>query len=45
LLAIIIGQKEALDETAIIRDMASGAQEIVGISNTVAEVKRMLKNI
>lgn len=44
-LAVIIGQKEALDETAIIRDMASGAQEIVVMDSVVSQVKRMLKNI
>lgn len=44
-LSLIIGQKEALDETVIIRDMASGTQEIVRIDNVVSEVKRMLKNI
>lgn len=44
-LALIIGQKEALDETVIVRDMASGAQEIVRMDKVVAEVKRMLKNI
>ncbi|MFH1175403.1 MAG: histidine--tRNA ligase [bacterium] len=44
-LSLIIGQKEALDETVIIRDMASGAQEIVGLNKIISEVKRMLKNI
>ena len=42
-LALIIGQKEAIDNTVIIRDMESGMQEIVTIEKVVAEVKRRLK--
>ena len=42
-LALIIGQKEAIDDTVIIRDMESGMQEIVTIEKVVAEVKRRLK--
>ena len=41
--ALIIGQKEALDDTVIIRDMESGIQEVVAIEKVVAEVKRRLK--
>jgi len=44
-LSLIIGQKEAIDETVIVRDMASGAQEIVSMGKIIQEVKRMLKNI
>lgn len=42
-LALIIGQKEAMDDTVIIRDMESGMQEIVIMEKAVAEVKRRLK--
>ena len=38
-LAIIIGQKEVREETVILRDMASGAQEIVPLSGIVAELR------
>jgi len=43
-LALIIGQKEALDNTVIIRDMESGMQEIVTMDKAVAETKRRLKS-
>ena len=42
-LTVIIGQKEALDETAIIRNMKTGRQDTVDIKNIVSEVKKMLK--
>jgi histidyl-tRNA synthetase len=38
-LAVIIGQKEVREETVILRDMASGAQEIVPLSNIVGELR------
>lgn len=38
-LAIIIGQKEVREETAILRDMASGAQEILPLPSLVAELR------
>jgi histidyl-tRNA synthetase len=38
-LAIIIGQKEVREETAILRDMASGAQEILPLASLVAELR------
>ena len=41
--ALIIGQKEAIDDTVIIRDMESGIQEIVTMENVVSEIKRRLK--
>ena len=41
-LSLIIGQKEALDETIIIRDMDSGTQEIVAMEKVVKEVKKKL---
>lgn len=37
--AIIIGQKEVREETVILRDMASGAQEIVPLGGIVAELR------
>lgn len=42
-LALIIGQKEAIDGTVIIRDMESGMQEIVVVEEVVTEVKKKLK--
>lgn len=42
-MALIVGQKEAIDDTMIIRDMASGMQEIVPMENAVAEMKKRLK--
>ena len=41
--ALIIGQKEALDDTVIIRDMESGMQEVVTMDDIINEVKRRLK--
>ncbi len=40
--ALILGQKEVLDGTIIIRDMDSGAQEIVDMSKVVSKVKKSL---
>lgn len=40
---IIIGQKEALDETAIVKDMVSGTQETVTQEKLVDAVKKILK--
>jgi histidyl-tRNA synthetase len=37
--AIIIGQKEVREETAILRDMTSGAQEILPLGSVVAELR------
>ncbi len=42
-LALISGQKEALDKEIIIRDMASGVQETVPLARLIAEVKKRLK--
>ena len=42
-ITIIIGQKEALDETAIIKDMISGTQETVTQEKLVESVKKLLK--
>ena len=41
-LAIVIGQKESLDGTAILRDMDSGTQEIIDVKKAVHEVKKKL---
>jgi histidyl-tRNA synthetase len=40
---LILGQKEALEGTIIIRDMATGKQEIVKLDKVVGEVKKRLK--
>ncbi len=40
---LIIGQKEALEGTIIIRDMASGRQEIVKLEKVVDEMKKKIK--
>jgi histidyl-tRNA synthetase len=41
--SLILGQKEALDETIIIRDMSSGVQEFVPIEKVIKELKKRLK--
>ena len=40
---LILGQQEAAEETVIIRDMASGSQEVVPIVKIVKELKKRLK--
>ena len=40
---IILGQKELLDKTIIIRDMENGMQEVVDVRKVVDEVKKRLK--
>lgn len=40
--AVIIGQKEVLDGTAIIRDMDAGTQEIVDVRKVVHEIQKKL---
>jgi len=40
---IIVGQKEALDETAIVKDMVSGTQETVTQERLVDAVKKIIK--
>ncbi|HBW56152.1 TPA: hypothetical protein DEF58_02900 [Candidatus Azambacteria bacterium] len=42
-LALIIGQKEALDNTVILREMQSGTQEIIPIAKIIDAVKKRLK--
>lgn len=39
---IIIGQKEILDNTAIIRDMEAGIQEVVDYNKVITEIKKKL---
>ncbi len=41
---IILGQKEALDETAIVKDMISGTQETVRQDKLTDAVKKILKS-
>ncbi|MCR4278927.1 MAG: histidine--tRNA ligase [bacterium] len=40
--AVIIGQKEVLDGTAILRDMDSGSQEIIDATKIVRELEKKL---
>jgi len=40
---LILGQKEALDGTIIVRNMKTGEQEIVKIEKVVREIKKKLK--
>lgn len=41
--ALIIGQKEALEETVLIRDMKTGKQETVKLGRVVKEIQKRLK--
>ena len=43
--AVILGQKEVLDGTIIIRDMESGAQEIVDVEKVVSIIAKRLKDV
>jgi len=43
--AVIIGQKEVLDGTAIIRDMDAGTQEIVDVRKVVHEIQKKLGRV
>jgi len=40
---LILGQKEALEGTIILRDMVSGRQETIKLSRVVEEIKKRLK--
>lgn len=42
--ALLLGQKEVLDGTIIVRDMEGGAQEIVDLNRVVQEMKKKLTN-
>ena len=44
-LVLIMGQRESLDETVIIKDMVGGNQEVVTLEKVVAEVKKKLEKI
>ena len=39
---LIIGQKEVLDDTVIVRDMGSGVQEVLPLSQVVEFLKKAL---
>ncbi len=41
-IALIMGQKEAMDEMVILRDVKSGMQEVISYDKIVAEVKKRL---
>jgi histidyl-tRNA synthetase len=42
-ITLILGQKEAIDGTVIVKEMASGMQETINANKLVDEVKRRLK--
>lgn len=44
-IVLIIGQREALDETVILKDMVSGSQEVMTLKKVVTEVKKRLGKI
>ncbi len=44
-LVLIMGQRESLDETVIIKDMTGGNQEVVTLKKVVVEVKKKLEKI
>ncbi len=44
-LALIFGQKEAYEDTIILRDMETSTQEIMPLSKIIDETKKRLKNI
>ncbi len=43
--ALVLGQKEVLDGTVLIRDMDAGSQETVDIKKAVHEIKKKLQNL
>lgn len=43
--ALILGQKEVMDGTILIRDMESGVQEIIDFKKTVDALKKKLQNL
>jgi len=43
--SLILGQKEAMDDTIILRDMESGIQEIIPFNKIEGEIKKRLKKI
>ena len=43
--ALILGQKEVMDGTILIRDMESGVQEVIDFNKTVSDLKKKLRKI
>lgn len=43
--AVILGQKEVLDKTILIRDMENGVQEVVNVEKLIPELKKRLKEL
>ena len=43
-ITLIIGQKEALDKTVIVKNMKTGSQETVTNEKLIQAVKKILKN-
>lgn len=43
-ITLIIGQKEALDGTVIVKNMKTGSQETVTVEKLIGSVKKILKN-
>ena len=41
---LILGQKEVVDGTILIRDMESGVQEVIDFNKTIPEIKKKLAN-
>ncbi len=44
-IALILGQKEIIDGTILLRDMESGAQEVINYQKTVSELKKRLSKV
>lgn len=44
-MALIFGQKEVLDNSIIVRDMASGVQEIVPLEKIIPQIKKRLNKV
>ncbi len=42
-ITLILGQKEVLDDTIIMRDMINGVQEIIPLAKVVAEIKKRVR--
>jgi histidyl-tRNA synthetase len=40
---LIVGQKEAFDETVIVKEMFSGTQEVVPLDKVISDIRRKLK--
>lgn len=43
--SIILGQKEIMDETILIRDMENGIQEVVDFNKAIPEIKKRLERM